>query len=179
MLPYSPGMTPLTLGYAAAYRAAPRDPDLDDLAQEAAIEVARVAEKRPDAPTEYLGGVARMRVRHVLDASRRWTGQPKRQAQALDPLRRKDTAGLGALLTEPAAPDETDAAEWSVLGVDVAAALAALTPPQRASAVGVAHGMTWAEIGRQRGVSPQSAREAWVGARAHLRKSLSHLEGAF
>lgn len=168
-------MNPLAIAYVAARHIAASDPDFDDLAQEAALAVSAVWDSRPDASAAYLVGVAKMRIRNVLTNRRRWTGSSQRTAQALDPLRRSETASLDALIFDPPAPDPFEEAEWRILGGEIRDAVDELTAPQRAAAVGVAHGMSWAEIGRNRGVAPQSARESWVGARAHLRSSLAHL----
>ena len=174
--------TPPPLASAAATRMAAGDPELDDIAQEAALTVAEVAEEKPDAPVAYLAGVARMRCRKLLTEGRVWTGYEAVRGRAVDPLRQGRTASLEAVQdgSEPAAPDELDAVEWSTLRPEIEAAIASI--PARGRAVtrrvarGVYTGLTPSEAGRRAGVTPSAGRAAWQLARAHLRTQLSHLE---
>ena len=173
---------PLRLGYAAATRMAAGDPELDDIAQEAALAVAQVAEEKPDAPVAYLGGVARMRCRKLLSEGRVWTGYEAVRGRPVDPLRSGKAASLDASEghTEPAAPDELEAVEWGTLRPEIEAAIASI--PARGRAVtrrvarGVYTGLSPSEAGRRAGVSGGAGCAAWGAARAHLRTQLSHLE---
>lgn len=169
--------TALALGYAAAHRLAPGHRDHDDIAQEAAIRVAEVQARKPDASTAYLAGVARHR---VLDMVRGcpYTGSTSGR-NVVDPLRRTETAHLG---------DETlyfldeeegfERAEWSTLGPEIEEAIAQIpctTETPRQVTRLVAAGFSASEAGRQLGLSTIGGRKAWQLARAHMEMSLAHL----
>ncbi len=176
----NPADLALRLGRAAAARAAPLDPDVDDLAQEAALVVLRVQQARPDAPTAYLAGVARQTVRKVLTSGRRWTGLDVTRGKPPDPLRHP-YAQLDEVGREPEAVRFEDGVEWAALRPEIDAAIAEIPARDRAVsqrvARGVLAGLTPSEAGRAVGVSPASGRAAWAHARSHLRHSLAHLEG--
>lgn len=169
----------LRLGKAAAFRMAPSDPELDDLAQEAALAVLRVQEKRPDAPVAYLGGVARQTVRHLLTSGRIWTALDVTRGKAVDPLRRPWDP-------EEAAEDVPDAGfeeavEWASLRPEIEAAID-LLPARggrsvgREIARGVLSGLTPGEAARARGRSADTGRAAWRDAKPALAFHLSHLK---
>lgn len=179
-------MTPTEIGYAAerigaeaARRMAGRDPDRDDLAQEAALTVHEVMQAKPDAPVSYLHGVARMRVRRLLTQNRVWTGLEVQRSKALDPLRRTETAALDAFDREPAAPDVLGEVEWATLRPEILGAIDQLPSRERAVSKRVARlvyaGFTPSEAGQRIGVGPGSGRAAWNAAKPHLRGSLGHL----
>lgn len=194
-LAHSPGMTELLalrLGGAAARRMAPGHPDVDDIAQEAALRVAQVAEQKPDATVSYLAGAARMRVRDLL-RGKPWTGQDGTQAAPRDPLRRGDAASLDGLGGEDesrltAVLDvELDRVEWRALRAELDAAIASIpvsgayagqrreTP--RAVSRLVMAGLTPSEAGRRLGLSDTAGRKAWADvARPHLAHQLDHLK---
>lgn len=182
----------LRLGGAAARRMAPSHPDLDDIAQEAALRVLEVARLKPDASTTYLAGAARMRVRDLL-RGKPWTAQEGTQSAPRDPLRRVDKATLDGLGEDDESrhlavvDGSLDRVEWSTLRPELEAAVASIpvsgayagtrreTP--RAVSRLVMAGHTPSEAGRLLGLSDTAGRKAWADvARPHLAHRLAHLK---
>lgn len=181
--------SPLALGYAAAARRVEKtNSEFDDVAQEAAIRVAEVRARKPEASTAYLAGAARHR---VLDMARGrpYTGSTSGRGPN-DPLRRSETASLDGLAEAADATEsqflvtdlseEFEAAEWSTLRPLIDAAIESIpcttNTPKIISRL-VAAGLSASEAGRLAGLSSEGGRKAWQLAREHLRVQLAHLEG--
>lgn len=163
----------LQLGYAAAHRMAPGSPDLDDLAQEAALMVLSVQEARPASPVSYLSGVARMRIRNLLTHGK-WTGSSDQRGHHRDPLLRKDTARLDHLEVDIEGPAK-DFEDWASLA-EVRVAVEGLPGHYRKIAEGVMAGDKPGQIAQDHGYTPGTVYTSWGEARARLRPQLSHLK---
>lgn len=161
------------------------DPDHEDIAQEVALEILALAERRPDMPEGYLVGAGKRRLYDALKA-RTWTGMATNSGTPVDPLRRPhgsvdellEAEASGAVAPDFLAPLVTEEpgyeeAEWRAMAsehIDIAIARLP-SADQRAVAQGIRDGFGAPEVFP--GVSRKTAHSTWRRARAQLRQELA------
>ncbi len=163
--------------------------DVDDMVQEAMLEVAKALRAHPGKPDTYYNKVAAYAVAGLIAEGRFWTGM-QRGGQWLDPMRQGGFTSLDEKLggndTEEADPEVVrlfSGLESGYEAVDnvvslsrVREAVSGLPAQQRKVAVGVANDLTKAQIAERMGLSINTVRFYWVDIVApRLREELADL----
>lgn len=164
-------------------------PDYEDIVQEAALEILKVAERGADVGEGYYVQVARRRVvdlttstwRHVPGA---WTGMDLTRRKTADPMRR----GVDSLdreaelypdqvlpLSDPAAERAVTEADWAALRPEIDAALSSVPQPAENLIRLMADGDGITAASRKVGLKRTTAARAVERARTKLQLRLGHL----
>lgn len=143
-----------------------------DLVQETFLQAQqRILSYRGRSANEWRSWLRTILIRHLANERRHFQGTAKRKVHREIPVKEWNRLHV-------AASEETPSSEIARREREAAVVAAVARLPERYRDVVVWHQqkqLTFAEIGRRRGISAEAARKLWMRALAHLRREL----GAF
>lgn len=176
-------MNAIEIASIIAWRFAHNHRDIEDITQEAAIDVAKVMGEKPDASRAYLMGVAQNRVLDILSGRRYTSIYVGKPGHPVDPMRRTNLAYLDSLSPieeesnhAPVVQGWEDDVEWSYFRPEIDAAIDELPETQARVSRLFMHGYNASEAARKLRLTSSAGRQSWSNARRELATSLAHLE---